>query len=87
MIREYIRDANGNLAGVVVSTGPNKIGWSLCNPKDNFDKGMALLIACGRAERGSNALVPMKVWPVVNRMKERSSRYFKQGFSQHEIKA
>jgi len=37
--------------GCVVAIGREKIGWSLCNPRDNFSYKKAKKIAFGRAEK------------------------------------
>ncbi len=52
MIYEYIKNKKGNLVGVVVSIAKYKIGWSLCNKLDPFDKTRAIEMASGRAKKG-----------------------------------
>ena len=54
---EYKRDLKGNYKGVVVAIGPDIIGWSLCNPKDTFEKRVGLSLALGRAIKA--ALMPL----------------------------
>lgn len=80
---EYVRvdrgPQKGQLKGVVVSTGPGKIGWSCVNTKagDTFDKKRGLEIALARTESGSNKKVPHDVVRVVARMASRTTKYFK----------
>jgi hypothetical protein len=49
---QYIRDENKNPRGVLVAVKQDesyKVGYSLCNKKDRFQKKMALKIALARA--------------------------------------
>jgi hypothetical protein len=59
MIKEYIRDDKYNPRGVVVAVKENNqvyYGYSLCNPRDKYDKETAMKIAINRAlcEKGFN---------------------------------
>jgi hypothetical protein len=80
---EYVKDRHGNRVGVVVAIKHPElgfcVGWSKCalNRGDTFDKKKALLIARGRANNGSTALVPFAVEPVIEHMLDRARRYFK----------
>lgn len=93
MLIEYIRDKKNQKKGIVVAglwffgqTVKNperqvKIGWSLCNEKDRFDKERAMTIAVGRAINGKSAEdcdhLPHTARNPVERMRERALRYFK----------
>lgn len=48
MLVKYLRK-NGKPVACVVAIGPGMVGYSTCNPKDNFDKEMGRHIAAGRA--------------------------------------
>ena len=50
MLIKYVRDKKGNRVGVVVATGASKVGWSLCNHKDKWDRKKGLMIAEARAD-------------------------------------
>lgn len=91
MLVKYIRDGQ-KLVGCVVATGPNKIGVSIANPKDQFSKQLARYIAASRSETGTKCKIPNRfvnigqdtniplsiLVPVAERvMRERSERYFK----------
>lgn len=52
MLVRYLRDEAHRPYGVVVATGRDKVSWSLCNPKDHFDRDLGKMIARGRAEAG-----------------------------------
>ena len=77
MIYQFVKDKHGHRKGVVVALDKGKVGWSLCNPRDRFDKGIALDIALGRATKRRCQLVPPSVDKVVASMEKRSVRYFK----------
>lgn len=68
-IVQYIRDGRNQRIGVVVAIldadGNVSIGTSVCNKKDRFKKDLALEIALGRAEIGSNSTLPVRM---VNRV-------------------
>lgn len=78
---EYYRNENGIRQGVVVSTGKNIVGWSLCNKKDKFEKERGIQIALARAnkisEGGTVKKTPFTLQPLVDKMLKRSSKYFK----------
>ena len=42
---------NSSPIGIVVALDKNKIGWSLLNPKDKWNKKIGLSIAIGRANK------------------------------------
>jgi len=58
MLIKYVRNGEGNRVGVVVATGASKVGWSLCNKKDKWDRKKGLMIASNRAERGFHSVIP-----------------------------
>ena len=49
MLRQYITDTHGKRIAMVVATGPNEIGWSLCHRNDQFDRKKGAVIAESRA--------------------------------------
>ena len=78
---EYTHNRNGDLNGCVVATGNSaygwSLGWSLCSPKDVFNKENAYKIAVLRATGGTNKPTPHSIRRVVERMTSRANRYFK----------
>ena len=90
LLVEYYREKE-NIKGVVVSNNSGIFGWSLCNPKDTFDKKKALKIAEeraikmkqwedeGNAERFERYLnsIPHSLNTLVTKMIDRSIAYFK----------
>jgi hypothetical protein len=84
--KQYIRDDNRNPIGLVVALKSEKgitFGYSLCNPKDHFDKKSATLIAVNRAshykisnDEGLAPLVPERRERVLEAY-ERLSLYLK----------
>ena len=62
MLIKYIRNGYDEKIGAVVSPAKNRVGVSLCNPKDRFDKRIAIDKAAGRAMAGGS-----KVFNVPNR--------------------
>lgn len=59
MLITYIRKnktekSKGVPIGCVVALDKNHIGWSLCNPKDKWNKKLGLEIAKGRASNNKN---------------------------------
>lgn len=43
MIKEYVRDKNRNPIGILIATekdGELLVGWSACNPKDQWSKDL-----------------------------------------------
>ena len=53
---KYKRNDHGHPIGVLVATGREEVGFSLCNKKDKWDKEKALMIAIRRAENGFSKL-------------------------------
>lgn len=74
---QYVRDRHGNPVGAVVAVGKNQIGWSRKHRLDRWDKERALMIARNRAVVGSKTKIPHDVGPIVEKMADRSVRYFK----------
>ena len=56
MLISYVRADSGKKVGVVVALSSDKIGYSLCNPLDKFDKSYGKFIAEKRAETGQDFL-------------------------------
>ena len=83
MRRAYLEETGGDPIGVIVSTERGKVGWSLCNPKDRFDKKLGKMIAINRADSygfDKDSLlsnVPNSIFTEVIKMYDRSTRYFK----------
>ena len=83
-----VTKVRGEIKGVIVSTGPGIIGWSLCDKKDTFDKAAGLNIALTRAkiaarlslrDRESFYLkVPVTLLDEAEAMMDRSELYFKE---------
>lgn len=51
MLISYVRKESGQKRGVIVSTRKGWVGFSLCCPKDKFDKDRGKEIAIGRCEK------------------------------------
>lgn len=68
MLVQYIRQGNKPFA-CVVAIGAGQVGWSLCHPKDSFNKKRAVEIASGRANYleciGEKALSKIPDYPVL----------------------
>ena len=83
MPHAYVNEFGGDLIGVVVSIDRNKVGWSLCNKKDRFNKERGLKIALNRAEyygTNRNFLLeeaPNSIKNEIIEMYDRSEKYFK----------
>lgn len=60
MLISYLRNRHGHRNGVVVSVGRNQIGFSLCCPKDRWNKELGKKIAIGRA----HTFLPIEDWEV-----------------------
>lgn len=58
MLIEYVRDFTHKPVGVVVATGPGKVGYAFCHPKDKWNKKLGVKIAEGRANAGVDGPVP-----------------------------
>lgn len=50
-IIQYVRDENRKPYGAVVAIAPGQVGWSLCNPKDKWNRKKAIDMATARAFR------------------------------------
>lgn len=77
---QYIRDKNNNPRGVLVAVKHEngfRIGYSLCNKKDRFNKNMALKIALGRANAMSDGPIPHPVDRMLEEFTNRCKRYYK----------
>ena len=81
--RAYLREVGGDPIGVIVSTERGRVGWSLCNHKDHFDKVRGKVIAQNRADHYGNdrdqLLVncPDSIRQEIIKMYDRSEKYFK----------
>ncbi len=82
---EYVRGKDNRPIGVIVATGRNEFGWSLCAKPDRkfgtvIDKKIALDIAVGRAlSKIPLADMPKSLFASKNfdKMINRAGRYFK----------
>lgn len=79
---QYVRGRKNIPHGVVVAVKVSdgfRLGYSLCNKKDRFNKRMALKIALGRAE--TNQMVgsetPHPVRKMMPAFLDRCKRYYK----------
>ena len=92
MLIQYIVK-NGKRSGVVVATGRNKLGWSLLNHKDKWNRKLGLRIAQGRAEKKrGNTVLEFKddilinhkyprlreLIPILSKVRDRAEKYFKE---------
>lgn len=83
-IKRYIRDESNNPHGVVVAIkAGNKIlyGYSLCNPRDRFNKKLGTAIALARATspKESEPKVPYRrklVLEHLDVLEDKAHRYF-----------
>lgn len=79
----YFKVVGGDPIGVIVAIDRDRIGWSLCNKKDTFDKQIGLRIALNRAEfYGTNKSflleqIPDSIREEIIEMYTRSEKYFK----------
>lgn len=85
VIKQYIRDEKKNPRGVAVAVRENDevfYGFSLCNPKDKYNKDQGLKIALARA-LAPNYLLPQSgetsdaVLKAYDELQARALRYFK----------
>ncbi len=76
-------ETGGDPIGVIVAIGKNRVGWSLCCPRDKFDKEYGQMIAVRRAEAyGTDKErtfrnAPYSIRTDIQKMYERSQKYFK----------
>jgi len=80
LLTRYIRDSHRKPIGVVMSTGLNEVGYSLCNKKDAWDKEKGKMIAFRRATGGFNHPIPDSIYIDYYSMVDRSDRYFGYGY-------
>jgi hypothetical protein len=82
IIYQFVTNRRRQKVGVVLAkkmpNGSVGIGWSLCNPKDEFNKVHALAIAEGRAENfGGIDEIPRSINEDIDVIIDRATRYFK----------
>ena len=86
-VEDEIYGYKGVPKGVLVALDKNHIGYSLCNPKDRWNKKLGLLIAKNRAEKGIDIenLYDKKGERIIRNLydhlkffKEKAQRYFKE---------
>lgn len=77
MLVEYVRNRKKRPIGVVVATGKYKVGWSLCDKKDEWDKEVGMAMAVGRAVLPKNEDPAQTVSRTVANMKQRAVEFYK----------
>jgi hypothetical protein len=82
MLVYYVRNEARKMVGAVVAIGKDQVGWSQCSPKDRFDKKKGVLIASGRADKGTKVRMREDETATLIRdalavMEDRARRYFK----------
>ena len=76
MLVKYVRDNKRRPIGVVVATGKYKVGWSLCDKKDKWNKKVGVALAAGRASLPK--ITPAQtVSKAVEAMKARAVEFYK----------
>lgn len=79
----YLKTVGEDPIGIIVAIDRNRIGWSLCNKKDQFNKYIGKRIAINRADYyGTNKdllleEVPDSIREEIIKMYDRSKKYFK----------
>ena len=79
---KYIRKSktNRNKKGVLIAflyMDEMRIGWSLCNKRDKFNKELGLHIARNRAKRTVHINIPPSIKKEMNLFVKRATSYFK----------
>lgn len=89
---QYVRSNKKIPYGVVVAIKSDngfRIGYSLCNKKDRFNKRMALKIALGRASEalgsafantitiGGHGVIPHSIDRMLDKFESRCKKYYK----------
>lgn len=82
VIYQFVHNRRRQKVGVVlakkIGDAAVGIGWSLCNPRDEFNKNHAISIAAGRASKqGGIDPIPHSIVNDYNIIFNRASRYFK----------
>jgi len=77
MLVKYVRDSKRRPVGIVVATGKYKVGWSLCNGKDKWNKEVGLSLAAGRAALPKSLVPAQTVSKAVAKMKQKASEFYK----------
>ncbi len=72
----WVRIDKGRPIGVVVALSANKIGWSRCDDRDEFNKKVGKNIAMQRAESSEVGIIPRKILEEYEWMKVHAERYF-----------
>jgi len=77
---QFVRDKKRRPIGCLVAKD-GWIGWSLCHRKlDKWNREIAVKIARGRAEKGSDSLVPFSIMNQFESFENRCKRYYKENF-------
>lgn len=93
MLIHYIRKdktekSKGKPIGIVIALDEDTFGWSLCNPKDKWNKKLGLEIAKSRAEKlnKNKLLSKLEGYPTFDKVKkplkyieQKAKLYFKIG--------
>ena len=77
MLVNYVRDSKRQPVGVGVAIGKYKVGWSLCDRKDKWNKEIGVALAAGRAALPKNLVPAQTVFEAVTRMKRRAVEFYK----------
>lgn len=87
MLVKFIKDKSNNKIGCVVAVDRSRIGVSLLNPKDKFNKEVARNLAAGRALSGTSPNITSEkktklVSGEVAKMAGRAYVYFKKDYEE-----
>lgn len=78
-VKLYDNRKRGKHVGIAVAVkvdGVIRIGWSVCNPKDRYNKELADRIANGRAMMESATAPPRFVQEQLSNFANRATKYF-----------
>lgn len=75
-IYRIVRKKNRKPIGVLAAVAPDKIGYSYCNKKDQFNREHGKMIALNRAINGFNTKVPRELEVPMMRLAIDAKRYF-----------
>ena len=81
MLIKYVRDRKNKPIGCVVAIDKDKLGWSLCNRRDKWNRKVAVELAKKRAiENHGIKIIPITVVSEYKIMSNRARKYFKEDF-------
>ena len=76
MLVKYVRNKKKKKIGVLVATGRDQVGWSLCRKTEKFDSNKGIDIAMIRTK--SDEKPASSISKEYDKMVERAERYYKQ---------